>query len=200
MKRSRCIAGWVTAVLLVMSLLLNVHHYIHESDGQASDTVRVTVVDTLLYYKPAPKAEKVVGRVTHRLPLAEPEERCPTPLKNIPTPDNTGMGNVPKFEKGCSQDEGNKVHIRLDSVNVEIPISTKVYEDSFYRAVISGYGVSLDEMLVFPRREVVTIKPTTTKPKRWSVGIQVGYGITFRGRPQFAPYLGIGIQYNLFVF
>ncbi len=86
-----------------------------------------------------------------------------------------------------------------DSALVSVPITSKVYEDSLYRAVVSGYRASLDEITVYPRMDIVTI---TEKPKRkrWGVGVQVGYGMTLNGRPQLSPYAGIGVSYNLFNF
>lgn len=71
------------------------------------------------------------------------------------------------------------------------------YEDSLYRAWVSGYRPRLDSIEVYPRtvfREVTndiyhTIAP---KKKRWGFGIQVGYGY-----PD-GVYIGIGMSYNLF--
>lgn len=87
----------------------------------------------------------------------------------------------------------------LDSVKVQIPITQKVYEDSTYKAYVSGFNPSLDSILVYPKTEVQTIniKP---KPKRWGIGVQVGYGLSLTPAPKFAPYVGVGISYNLFNF
>jgi opacity protein-like surface antigen len=87
-----------------------------------------------------------------------------------------------------------------DSAEVVIPISTKVYEDSLYRAVISGYNVSLDTMQIYRNTVYVDHFREVTKmvrPGRWSVGLQVGYGTDFRG---MRPYLGVGVSYKLFDF
>lgn len=41
----------------------------------------------------------------------------------------------------------------------------------------------------------------SVKPRRWGVGVQAGYGLTVRNdRTVAAPYIGVGIQYNLFSF
>lgn len=75
-----------------------------------------------------------------------------------------------------------------------------VYEDSSYRAVVSGYlNPRLDSLVLFPKttyKEVtndiyhpVSIKP---KRKRWGLGVQVGYG--YPG----GFYVGGGISYDLF--
>lgn len=73
-----------------------------------------------------------------------------------------------------------------------------VYEDSLYRAVVSGYvDPRLDSMTVYPRTvyQTVTNDPVSIKPKkkRWGFGLQAGYG--YPG----GMYVGAGISYNLFV-
>ncbi|MDE6042677.1 MAG: hypothetical protein K2G07_03920 [Muribaculaceae bacterium] len=82
-----------------------------------------------------------------------------------------------------------------DSATVAVPVEQHVYTDSTnYRAVISGYGITLDTMQVFPRREVITVSP---RRKRWSIGLQAGYGIGPKG-PQ--PYIGVGVSYSIWQF
>ena len=76
-----------------------------------------------------------------------------------------------------------------------------VYEDSLYRAVVSGYvDPRMDSMTVYPRTVYQTVTndiyhPVAIKPKkkRWGLGLQVGYGY-----PD-GMYVGAGISYNLFV-
>lgn len=81
-----------------------------------------------------------------------------------------------------------------DSATVEIPITQHEYADSTYHLLISGYHVSVDELTIYPRREVVTIKKP---PKHWHFGISVGYGITPRG---FEPTIAATITYSIFSF
>lgn len=83
-----------------------------------------------------------------------------------------------------------------DSVVVELPISQKVYRDSSYTAWVSGYQPSLDSISLRLHREVITIKEYT-KPKRWSLGVQAGYGLTYKG---LSPYIGVGITYSIVSF
>ena len=73
-----------------------------------------------------------------------------------------------------------------------------VYEDSLYRAVVSGYvDPRLESMTVYPRTVYQTgtndsyhaVKP---KKKRWGLGLQAGYG--YPG----GFYVGGGISYDLF--
>lgn len=84
--------------------------------------------------------------------------------------------------------------ISADTVPVLVPISTMSYEDSTYRAYISGYHARLDSIFIFPRREVITFRP---QPKRWAVGLTAGYAFTPHG---FQPYLGVGITCKLWEF
>lgn len=95
-------------------------------------------------------------------------------------------------------------HVRTDTdtvltvdsvpVVVNIPITAKVYADSSYRAVVSGYKANLDSISIFKN----TIIKTRWYPKmynpKWSVGIQGG-GTWIKG---LTPYVGVGIQYNFF--
>lgn len=174
MKAFKNIAAFMLVALLVCSLLLNVRHYTRATKIETvRDTTRVTIYDTLTYYKPVPRDSVVVRYITEVLPVAD-----------------TAGSNVAE-------------NIPQDSANVVIPITQRVYEDSTYTAYVSGYRASLDSILVYPRLEVVTINNTHTevsRQKRWGIGVQVGYGITVNGTPQFSPYIGVGISYNILNF
>lgn len=82
-------------------------------------------------------------------------------------------------------------------VPVQIPIETKIYQDSTYRAVISGYRASLDTIQVYPIHTYTTITNIITKKKRFNIGLQagVGYGY-FNKKPDI--YVGLGVSYRLF--
>lgn len=75
----------------------------------------------------------------------------------------------------------------FDTVMVRLPIESKHYEGENYEAWVSGYEPSLDSINVYNR----TILP---KPKRWSIGLQGGLGITPKG---VQPYFGIGVSFRL---
>ncbi|WP_195579105.1 DUF6808 domain-containing protein [Bacteroides intestinalis] len=71
------------------------------------------------------------------------------------------------------------------------------YEDSLYRAWISGYRPRLDSLQIFPRTVYQTVTndiyhTIASKKKRWGLGLQVGYGYSS------GIYVGIGFSYNLF--
>lgn len=183
--------------VFVASLLLNVHHYAGGTTEPYRDTVRTTFVGTIPYYKPVPKDSTVINYVTVRLPVKDDKEDN-FPNKGVPKNPETAP-KTPETVPNSRDSVGNFGKSVPDSVNVHIPITQKVYEDTNYTAFVSGYNPSLDSLIFKMPREVVTIKEYQ-KPKRWSVGVQVGYGMTLKGTPQFAPYIGIGVSYNLFSF
>lgn len=83
-----------------------------------------------------------------------------------------------------------------DSIYFELPITQNHYSDSTYEAWISGYEPCLDSIKIYNKTEYIT---TTfkSKPKKWSVGLQGGIGVTTKG---LQPYIGVGISYNLISF
>ena len=82
-------------------------------------------------------------------------------------------------------------------VPVRIPIESKTYQDSTYRAIVSGYKASLDTIQVYPIHTYTTITNTIIKQKRFNIGIQagVGYGICTK-KPDV--YVALGVSYRLF--
>lgn len=83
---------------------------------------------------------------------------------------------------------------RTDSATVKIPITQKVYEGNQYRAYVSGFNTSLDSVFVYPKTQVIRIRD---EPKRFSIGLSVGYGMTPKG---VQPFVGLSATYNLFRF
>lgn len=201
MERLKNIALLLFLAVFLASLCLNVHHYTGGTTEPYRDTIKTTFVDTIPYYKPVPKEEKPLGNITAKLPVSVP--KLPESVQKFPESDKKLQDSVQNFGKSVPEDHfedmGEKV--TPDSAEVVVPITQTVYEDSTYTAYVSGYRASLDSLIFRMPREVTTITNTHyQKPKRWSVGIQVGYGMTLKGTPQFAPYVGIGVSYNLFSF
>ena len=201
MERLKNIALLLFLAVFVASLCLNVHHYTMREQEPYRDTIRTTFVDTIPYYKPVPKEEKPLGNITAKLPVSVP--KLPENVQKFPESGKNLQDSVQNFGKSVPDDHfedmGEKV--TPDSADVVVPITQTVYEDSTYTAYVSGYRASLDSLIFRMPREVTTITNTHyQKPKRWSIGIQVGYGMTLKGTPQFAPYVGIGVSYNLFSF
>lgn len=81
-------------------------------------------------------------------------------------------------------------------VPVLVPIERREYKTEDYHALIEGYRPKLLSMEVYPQTKIVTQTQirTVTKKTRWGIGPHVGYG--FNGK-EWAPYVGIGVQYNL---
>lgn len=164
---------FILVFLLIASIVVNVLLW---KQTQVEER-REIYIDTIAYRRPVPVDSLVVRYVTEKLPLAD----------NLNEPiDTVSVDTLVTVGRGETK----------DSIEVVLPITQKVYEDSTYRAYVSGYHPALDSINIFRRNEVVYIR-SPTKPKRWSIGIQVGYGITPR---RAEPYIGIGISYDLFTF
>ena len=76
----------------------------------------------------------------------------------------------------------------------------KEYKDSTYYAKISGINAYLEEIRVYPRTEykyITTTEIIREKPRKWGLGLQVGYGA---GKNGIQPYIGLGISYNIVTF
>lgn len=89
-----------------------------------------------------------------------------------------------------------------DTLYLSLPREQKVYRDSSYRAVVSGYMPSLDSMTVYQRTVTVTKTSFVPSRKRWTVGIgpSVGLGwVSPIGKEGgIGTYLGVGatLSYN----
>ena len=94
------------------------------------------------------------------------------------------------------QDTITKEFVRtvMDSVEVKVPITQKVYEDSTYKVWVSGYEPQLDSIFVYQKTQVIN-HYIREKPKHWGIGLQIGYGCTGK---ELRPYIGIGVNYNIF--
>ena len=136
--------------------------------------------DTLRVSRPVPVREKVVRYVTVTLP--------PAPAR--PDSSNSNSSNLANIGKDSAD-----VLIDDTAKMVMLPITQQVYRDTTYTAWVSGYAAALDSIEVYPRTLIVrqTALPAA-RPRRWSFGIQAGYGYTPKG---MQPYVGIGININL---
>lgn len=93
------------------------------------------------------------------------------------------------------RDTINNTDTIIDSVRVALPITRKVYEDSTYKAVISGYEPLLESMIVKSRVITNTRLQYVKKAPKWGIGVQAGYGYNTK---ELTPYIGIGVNYNIF--
>lgn len=197
-------------VLVGVLLCLNVYQChrgraVLPTNGAYIDTL--TVYDTVRVEIPAPQEEKPLGSVTAKLPVSVPKvSENERKLQETVQMLRDSLANFGKSVPPAADDKEDNFPNKStliselktqDSVTVQIPITQRVYETDRYRAVVSGYQPSLDDLLIYQPSQVVRIKD---KPKRWGIGVQVGYGMTVKGTPQFAPYIGVGVSYNLFTF
>lgn len=89
--------------------------------------------------------------------------------------------------------------VTVDS-SVVVPIEQAVYSDSTenarYTAYVSGFRPALDSIR-FDCRNIETVITNTVekKPRKFGVGLQLGVGVSSKGI--VAPYVGVGVHYNL---
>ena len=83
-----------------------------------------------------------------------------------------------------------------DKDSIALQIEQKVYQDSNYYAVISGFKPFLDTIKVFPRQVYIYKEKTVkTQKKGFKIrpNISLGYGL-INQKPDL--YLGVGITYQ----
>lgn len=86
-----------------------------------------------------------------------------------------------------------------DSATVEVPITRKVYEDSTYRCVISGYNANLDSLWVYHTTKEITVTRTVKiPPKHWGFGVSAGPSLLVTPKGDVKGGLGVtaGLTYN----
>ena len=111
--------------------------------------------------------------------------QCPGSCSEIPN----SSGNLSEIPTGLA-----------DSVAIELEIETLVYEDSLYRAQVSGpavagYRPSLDWIELYSRTQTIT--RTETRRNRFAVTAGVGAAYTPRG---FQPTVGVQVGVVLWGF
>lgn len=112
--------------------------------------------------------------------------------KSFPVPVDSFVVRYITKSLPIARDSATK-HLVSDSVKVQIPISQKVYEDTLYKAYVSGYEPKLDSITIKQRTTYIT-HTIRDKESRFRIGLQAGYGLTPKG---MQPYVGIGVSYRL---
>lgn len=87
-----------------------------------------------------------------------------------------------------------------DTIYVYMDREQVHWQDSISDVYASGYDVQVDsvrhniqiQVITKERDVIVKVKP------RWSLGIHAGYGIYVGDQISHAPYVGVGISYNIF--
>lgn len=84
----------------------------------------------------------------------------------------------------------------IDSVLVEVPITSKHYSSSEYDAWVSGYDPSLDSIFIRQRTEYITERITQMKPpNRWELDIVGGIDYNINNK-KYTPHVGGEILYK----
>lgn len=184
-------------ILFVLSLTLNIYQCHTDNEQMYADTIRTTVIDTIRFVQPIPKDSSHIGDVVAKLPVSKDDKEDNFLNKSVAKmPEN--VQKFPESGKNLQDSVANFGKPVPDSAKVQIPITQKVYSDSTYTAYVSGFNPSLDSITLNLPKETILIK--NIKPKRWSIGVNVGYGIMLNGTPKLSPYIGVGISYNLWSF
>lgn len=177
---------WLIIAVLFSIIIIEAYDKHHSVAGDAS-TPEVIDSTTTIEEKSdtAPQCrDSVVIRYQYvSVPIKQP-------------PDITSLGSDSLSAREIASDEVSVEKVSKDSVAVSIPISQRLYETDDYRAYVSGYKATLDSLFITSKSTVVRIRDPV-KHKRFSVGLQAGYGMTPKG---FQPYVGIGVSVNLFSF
>lgn len=153
----------ILGVLLCISMILNIFLYLEHSSIESKKVCDTTKVT-------------VVDSVKKSFPVSVDSFVVRYITKSLP----------------IASDSATK-QLRSDSVKVQIPISQKVYEDTLYRAYISGYEPNLDSITIKQRTTYIT-HTNRDKESRFRIGLQAGYGLTPKG---MMPYVGVGLSYKL---
>lgn len=113
--------------------------------------------------------------------------------KSFPLPVDSFVVRYITKSLPIARDSATTKHLVRDSVKVQIPISQKVYEDTLYKAYVSGYEPKLDSITIKQKTTYIT-HTIRDKESRFRIGLQAGYGLTPKG---MMPYFGVGLSYRL---
>lgn len=86
-----------------------------------------------------------------------------------------------------------------DTLYVYLDREQVVWQDSLSRVYVSGILPQIDSVQHYIAEKIVTKEVTihVKKPCRWGVSVQAGYGMLLGDQVRFAPYVGLGVSYNI---
>lgn len=180
-------------IIVLMSFLAGifVERYVTEHSSPVREprhgcvTDTVTYIDTILYVEPAPKTSAMVGYTEVRVPRHNVKFDADTPSHvRADTADVVDCPDDAIIIDSKSTDDA-------DSMTIALPVVQNIYEAAEYRAYVSGVFPKLDSIYVYPRSEVITIRPTV---RHWHIGPTAGYGVTPHGR---GPFIGVSLTYSV---
>lgn len=171
----------VNSLLIILIVLLGIELFLWQKikdKDTKEDTIKQIEAEVKYdtNYTPVAKDSVVLLYITEVLPIADTNI-----TEVLPIADTIKKDTIREVIK--------------DSVKVEIPITQKMYKDSNYTAYVSGFKPNLDSLIIVNKTITETIKP---KPKKWGLGLQVGYGVTSGLKQSF--YIGVGVSYNILNF
>ena len=180
----RPLLRYLSCFFVLICAAYGIYTFVRPATSSAPPPVRrdtLIIRDTLRISRPVPVREEVVRYIT----LTRP----PTPARpDSSNSDSSNLANIGKDSADVLIDDTAKM--------VMLPITQQVYRDTAYTAWVSGFQPQLDSIEVYPRTLIVrqTSLPAA-KPRRWSMGVQAGYGLTPKG---LQPYVGVGVSIRLF--
>ena len=191
----------ILGVLAGVSILCAIANKRQAAAARADrDTIRVMVYDTVRIVSPEPVASTQLTPKVVRLPVVTSgANKIAQDYNNLSARVTSDAKRAAGAASECVINAPPAVPawVYTDSADVAVPVERKVYTGGNWRAVVSGAWVSLDTMEVYNRREVVTVRQPPDRPKRWSVGVGVGYGRTPQG---MQPFAGVTLSYALLRF
>lgn len=156
---------------------------------ERTDTLTIVRVDTNRYENPKPVSEIITGIDVSFQPYAffnskdssgvEFKEYLNSLNLNVSSSDNELYN---RWVKG----EGQTFYPTI-----------RLYQDSTYRAQVSGINAKLDFIEVYPKtiiKYITTTEIMYQKPKKWGLGLIGGVGWTNGG---LQPYVGVGISWDI---
>lgn len=87
----------------------------------------------------------------------------------------------------------------IDTLYVYLEREQVVWQDSLSRVYASGILPQIDSVQHYITERIVTKEVTihVKKPCRWGVGVHAGYGVQLGDQVRTAPYIGVGVSYNI---
>jgi hypothetical protein len=89
--------------------------------------------------------------------------------------------------------------MRHDTIYLNMPREQVVWKDEYARVFASGIMPHVDSVQHFVTTRTITkeIPVKVVKKTRWGVGVQAGYGVMVGNDVRLAPYVGVGVSYNI---
>lgn len=83
-----------------------------------------------------------------------------------------------------------------DTLYINLPREERVYKDSLYMAVVSGYRPSLDRIDIYRTEKIVTM--TVYRERKWGIGVAAGPSalIDFGGKAHLGVGATVGVRYS----